>query len=104
DDPREWVYSEGMKRSDHVEIPAHVMIREVGGECVVLDLETEKYFGLDDVGTDILRAFRSGKDVGETVDVIVSSYDVAEETVLSDLGSLVQDLVARGLARVVDNG
>jgi hypothetical protein len=34
-------------------VPTEVMLQEVGGEGVLLDLKSESYFGLDEVGTRI---------------------------------------------------
>lgn len=93
-----------MKANLRVEIPDHVMIREVGGECVLLDLETEKYFGLDDVGTDVLRHFREGATLEETVARIVAEYEATTEQVNADVRVLLSSLVERGLVRTVDNG
>lgn len=89
-----------MDRSSRVEILPNVMLRMVGDECILLDVDTEKYFGLDDVGTDLITAFRDGADVGAAVDLIVASYDVDVETVLADARELVATLVARGLVQV----
>jgi len=33
--------------------PTDVLMRELDGEAVILDLKSETYFGLDDVGTRI---------------------------------------------------
>jgi len=37
--------------SQSVRIPAHVLVRQLAGESVLLNLQTERYFGLDEVGT-----------------------------------------------------
>jgi hypothetical protein len=41
----------GSDFSHRVEVPADVMMREIGGEAVIVNLDSESYFGLDDVGT-----------------------------------------------------
>jgi len=82
-----------------IEIPDHVMIREVGGEAVLLDLETEKYFGLDDVGAAILRHLSGGDTLAEAARKITEEYDAPVETVVADAIALVQTLVERGLVR-----
>lgn len=92
-----------MNAHSKVEIPAHVMIREVSGECVILDLETEKYFGLDDVGTDVLRHLRGGATIEEAVAQIVEEYDATTEQVRADIDALLEALADRGLVRAVDN-
>ena len=37
-----------------IEISSEVLTQEVGGETVILDLKTESYFGLNEVGTRIV--------------------------------------------------
>ena len=39
--------------SNTVSVPDGVMIRELDGEAVILNVNTEHYFGLDEVGTRI---------------------------------------------------
>ncbi len=84
--------------------PQHVMLREVGGEAVLLDLETEKYFGLDEIGTLVLREIDRGATLDETVARVLAEYDATEATVRVDIESLVRSLVERGLLQTVDNG
>ena len=90
-----------MERTLTISVPDHVMIREVGGESVFLDLETEHYFGLDAIGTDILRRMRDGATLGETVDALVEIYDVDEETLGEDIAALLSELEDHGLLTVV---
>jgi len=37
--------------ADRVAVPSHVLVRVLDGESVFLNLETERYFGLDETGT-----------------------------------------------------
>jgi len=37
--------------ADRVAVPSHVLVRFLDGESVFLNLETERYFGLDETGT-----------------------------------------------------
>ena len=89
-----------MRRHVTITVPDHVMIREVGGESVFLDLETEHYFGLDQVGTDILRRMSAGSTLGETVDELVEIYDVDADTLASDIEALLVELADHGLLTV----
>src|ERR1700738_2140641 len=36
--------------SDKVSVPAHVLVRFLDKEAVLLNIETERYFGLDETG------------------------------------------------------
>ena len=78
-------------------IPPHVMSRLVGDETVLLDLESGHYFGLDNVGQCIWESVSQGKDLGETVSVIVAEYDVDKPQAEADVIEFAKTLVERGL-------
>ena len=87
-----------------VEIPDHIVVREVGGQSVIFDMQTEKYFGLDDVGTRLLGLLREGSDVSSAIDRLVQEYDATTEQVGADVDELLDSLRQHGLVHVVDNG
>ena len=78
-------------------LPDHVKIRELDGEAVLLNLASEKYFGLDEVGTRMLAALTSGKTVEEACEALLEEYDADPGTLRSDLDRLVTKLLAKGL-------
>lgn len=39
---------------DRVVVPSHVLVRFLNKESVLLNIETERYFGLDETGTRVL--------------------------------------------------
>ncbi len=80
-----------------VSVPEHVLFREIEGELVILDLETERYFGLDDVGARMW-AVLTGTGTGEkTLAVLGEEYDADPGTLRDDLVALMQQLVDRSL-------
>ncbi len=81
-------------------VPNHVLLREVGGETVLLNLETEKYFGLDEVGTAIFRELRPGSTIDEAIEVLLAEWDVEAERLRSDVVELLESLQERGLVRI----
>ena len=48
-----------LKLTHHVTISREVLFQELDGEAVLLDIASESYFGLDDVGTRIGSSCRS---------------------------------------------
>jgi hypothetical protein len=42
--------------SQHVSVPDDVLMRELDGESIILDLATKNYYGLDDVGARMWQA------------------------------------------------
>ena len=44
-------------------IPTDVVMQDIAGESVLLDLKTERYYGLNEVGTTMLTALRDDGSV-----------------------------------------
>jgi hypothetical protein len=88
--------------STRVRIPDGVLIREVAGESVVLDLNTERYFGLDEVGTRIWTVLTTSDTIQVGIDTLLDEYDVDQETLADDVAELVEKLVNHGLLAVND--
>ena len=59
-----------------VTLRAEVLVRELRGESVLLDLASERYFGLDEVGTGMWRALTGSASVEEALSVLLEEYDV----------------------------
>ncbi len=78
-------------------LPDHVLLNELDGESVLLNLETEAYFGLDAVGTRMLRLATSSTSVEAAVPVLLAEYDVEETQLRRDLLALLDELLANGL-------
>lgn len=78
-----------------------VLVQEVAGESVLLDLASEQYFGMNDVGTCFLDAVREGEPVAAAMARIAAQFEVEPAVLAADIEALVEDLLRRGLVRVV---
>lgn len=86
---------------DHrIEIPDGVMMRELQGEAVLLNLDSECYFGLDEVGTRMWAALTTQPTAGAAFEALLAEYEVAPEELRADLAEFVEALAAAGLVRV----
>ena len=86
--------------SSKVSISKDVMIRQVGDESVLLDLNSAKYLGLDDVSTRIWGVLTSGTSIQSAHDTLVAEFDVDPEQLRKDLGDFIQELLDLGLVRL----
>lgn len=75
---------------------------ELGGEAVVLNLDTGTYYGLDPVGTRAWQLLQQPRSLAELRDLIVDEFDVAPERCEADLLSFVASLTAHGLVQPCD--
>lgn len=79
-------------------VPApHVLFQEVDGETVLLDLEGERYFSLDAVGTRFWELSAEHAEPDTVVARLLGEFSVEEATLRADLGTLVEQLDAAGL-------
>jgi len=80
-----------------------VFAQEVDGEMVLLDMNSENYFGLDEVGTSIWQAMQEKENLKEVFEILLEQYEVEEDILKNDLITFVEKLEESGLVKVVEN-
>lgn len=85
------------KDAGFVRLSDTALIREIEGESVLLDLNTETYFSLDDVGSDVLNAVIDAADMDAALAVLLETYDVEKPVLYNDVVKLLQELKDAGL-------
>ena len=80
-----------------------VFAQEVDGEMVLLDMESENYFGLDEVGTAIWQAMQEHGNLRDVFNTLLEQYDVEAEVLEKDLFDFVGKLLESGLVEVTEN-
>jgi len=86
--------------SARLAVPAHVLVRQVENESVLLNLTSERYFGLDEVGTRMWTALTTSPSIQAAYDTLIAEYDVEDERLRQNIEELVEKLVANGLLEV----
>ena len=74
-------------------VPDHVIMRVVGDDAVLLDMEAGKYFGLNDVGAEIWNLLEAGSTLSEIQNAIEAKFDVDNPTLMLDLAKLLENLL-----------
>ena len=87
--------------ADRVAVPQHVMVRVLDNEAVLLNLETEKYFGLDQTGTRMWQLLTAAPSIDGAFHELLDEYDVAPELLRANLTELLSRLVDHGLLQIV---
>ncbi len=85
-----------------IRIIPDVLSREVSGETVLLNLENECYFGLNEVGTRIWQLLQEGGE-GDTqaiYNVLLGEYDVDGNTLARDMEQILDEMLAAGLIQI----
>jgi hypothetical protein len=81
--------------------PAHVLVRIVDRESVLLNLETEQYFGLDETGTRMWQLIMASPNIDAAYKQLLAEFDVEPELLQTNLTELLGRLVENGLIQVV---
>ena len=74
-----------------------VLTRMAGSEMVLLNLDSEEFFGLDGVGARVFELVAEPRRLDDVVTALLSEYRIDRDTLTADVTALVSDLVARGL-------
>ncbi|RRS30827.1 MAG: coenzyme PQQ biosynthesis protein PqqD [Epsilonproteobacteria bacterium (ex Lamellibrachia satsuma)] len=80
-----------------------VFSQEVDGEMVLLNMNNENYFGLDEMGTAIWQVMQENKTLQEVLEAILEQYEVEAEVLEKDLLIFVDRLVKSGLIRILND-
>jgi hypothetical protein len=70
---------------------------EVDGELLMMRLESDAYFGLDDIGARVWALLAQPTRIGAVVAALVREYDVTPEQCQRDVLRFVGDLAEKGL-------
>lgn len=86
--------------SDRVRVPDDVLISHLQEESVILNLDSERYFGLDDVGTRMLAVLTAADSIEAAYESLVEEYKVDRQVLREDLVALVESLLKQGIVKV----
>ena len=77
------------------------MFRELAGEAVLLNLQNEMYYGLDEVGTRMWQLLTTSDSVQAAIDTMLKEFDVTPETLEQDVTKMINELQEQGLLETV---
>ena len=86
-----------MNLNQKITLSPDVISQEVSGETVLLDLESENYFGLDEVGTRIWQLIKETEDLQAIYNTLLKEYEVDEPRLQADLEALLGEISKLGL-------
>ena len=86
--------------ADRVRVPDDVLISNLQDESVILNLDSERYFGLDNVGTRMLTVLNTSDSIEAAYESLAEEYDVDRQVLRQDMLSLIENLLQMGLIQV----
>ena len=78
---------------------ADLVLREIDGETVLLDLTTSTYFSTNTTGTFLLRLLREGRDRDVLVEELSREFGLSVQAAAADTDAFVATLDEQGLLR-----
>ena len=85
-----------------VAVKKDILVQDMGGELVLLNLESEEYFGLDDVGNAMWSCLKDADSLQTAYDRLLDRYDVNPEELKQDFLTLVAQFVEHDLVEVTE--
>ena len=70
--------------------------------CPLLNLNTESYLGLDEVGTRMWMLLTTEASVQGAYEALLEEYDVTPEALRKDLDALLAQMIEHGLVELRD--
>jgi len=77
-----------------------VLTAEVDGEVVMMSIEQGRYFGLDDIGSDIWKRLDTPCSFAELIDRLAVDYDADHATIAADVRALLGRMAEQDVVRL----
>ena len=74
-----------------------VLTAQVDTEIVMMSIEQGRYFGLDDIGSDIWRRIDPPCSFGDLVDGLAEDYNVDRAIIVTDVRRLLDQMVEHNI-------
>jgi len=81
----------------NITLSPQVIFQELDKEAVLLDLNGEAYYGLDEVGMRLWQLLAADGDFDAAVAQMLTEYEVEEEELRRDLLELLEDMAQSDL-------
>ncbi len=87
---------------DQYQKPKDVLVQKLEAEAVLLNLSTELYYGLDEVGYRMYQLITTASSLDKAYLVLLGEYQVDPDQLRQDFEKLLADLIESDLIVKVD--
>jgi len=88
--------------NQRVKLSDDVLISDLQGESVILNVNSQRYYGLNKIGTRFLTLLRNSQSIESAFDALLLEYDVEADELRGDLTDLLVELREAGLVKIYD--
>jgi len=79
------------------------IFNEIDGHIVMLDINNETYYSLDDVGSSIWRELAEPCKIEQLIDKLVNSYEVTHSQCREDIEPFIDELISAGVIKIIND-
>src|SRR6202043_2619463 len=76
-----------------------VLSAEVDGEIVMMSIEQGRYFGLDDIGSDIWKRIEQPCSFASLIDRLAADYEADRATIAADVQALLGRMASQDVVK-----
>lgn len=76
-----------------------VLVAEVDGEIVMMSIEKGRYYGLDDIGSDIWKRIEPPCSFAALVEALAAEYDADQATIKADVTAMLTQMAEQDVVR-----
>lgn len=87
------------KLPQKITVPEDVHIEQIDEESVLLNMQTEEYFQLNETGTRMFDLIQQHDNPAEILEILTEEYDTEQSRLKKDLLQLIQELQKHGLVQ-----
>ena len=77
-----------------------VLTSEIDGKVVMMSIEQEHFFGLDDIGSDIWKRIEPPCAFADLIQPLSADYDADRAKIAADVRALLESMAARDAVRL----
>jgi hypothetical protein len=77
-----------------------VLTAEVDGEIVMMSIEQGRYFGLDDIGSDIWKRIEPPCSFAALIDGLAADYEADRASIAADVQALLDRMAEQDVVRL----
>jgi hypothetical protein len=83
-------------------ITPDTLINVIDGESVILNMKSESYYGLDQIGTRMWTLLTTSDSIQTAYQQLLTEYDVSADVLRKDLNDFIDKLMTKGLLKIND--
>lgn len=87
--------------SHRIQLAETVLMEDLAGEAILLDLASEEYFALNELGTRMLRVVEDSASIAAALETLEAEYEVEFSVLQQDLVDYLEQLLHNGLVEIV---